>query len=87
MAGSFIHLSQPDSILMARIEALASLADHLTEPVMVVSPTHALVYANASAKQLIDECPLLGQVQEDGGAFEHRSQPCEACPGKSVLEF
>jgi transcriptional regulator with PAS, ATPase and Fis domain len=87
MAGSFIHLPQPDSILTARIEALASLADHLAEPVMVVSPTHDLVYANTSAKQLIDDCPLLEQVQEDGGAFENRPQPCEACPARNVLEL
>lgn len=53
---------------------------------MVVSPTHDLVYANASAKQVIDDCPLLEQVRE-GGVFEHRSQPCEACPGKNVLEL
>ncbi len=86
MAGSFVSL-QHDPILTARIETLACLADHLSEPVMVISPTHELVYANASAQQLVADCPLLEQIQEDGGTTSHQSQPCEGCPGKNVLEL
>ena len=52
MAGSFVNIPQLDPILSARIETLACLAYHLSEPVMGISPTHELVYANASAKQL-----------------------------------
>ena len=87
MAGSFLNIPQHDPVLTARIETLACLADHLSEPVMVVSPTQELVYANASAQQLVAECPLLEQVQEDGGLLHHNSQPCEACPGKTVFEL
>ncbi len=87
MAGSFLNIPQHDPILTARIETLACLADQLSEPVMVLSPTQDLVYANASAQRLVSDCPLLEQVQEDGGSIKQSSQPCEACPGKNVLEL
>jgi len=87
MAGSFLHIPQHDPILTARIETLAFLADHLSEPVMVLSPTQDLVYANASARQLVGDCPLLEQIQGDGGSIKQSSQPCEACPGKNVLKL
>ncbi len=66
---------------------LAFMADHLSEPVMVVSPNQDLVYANASAQQLVADCPLLEQIQEDGGVITQSSKPCEGCPGKHVLEL
>ncbi len=87
MAGSFLNIPQDDPILSARIETLAFLADHLSEPVMVLSPTQDLVYANASAQRLVSECPLLDQFQGDGGSIKRSTQPCEACPGKHVLEL
>lgn len=85
MAGSFINIPQPDPILTARIETLACLADHLTEPVMVVSPTFEIMYANGSAKRLVEDCPLLEKIKEDGSPINHQAEPCEACPGKNVL--
>lgn len=85
MAGSFVNISQPDAILTARIETLACLSDHLSEPVMVVSPTFEIVYANGSAKRLIEDCPLLEQIKEDCSPINHQAEPCEACPGKNVL--
>ena len=87
MAGSFLNIPLHDPILTARIETLACLADQLSEPVMVLSPTQDLVYANASAQRLVDDCPLLEQIQEDGGSIKQSSQPCEACPGKNVLDL
>lgn len=87
MAGSFVNIPQHDPILSARIETLACLADQLAEPVMVVSPTHDLVYANASAQNLAVDCPLLEHIQEEGGTISPDSQPCEACPGKAVLKL
>jgi len=87
MAGSFLNIPKHDPILSARIEMLAFMADHLSEPVMVVSPTRDLVYANASAQRLVADCPLLEQIQEDGGSIMQSSKPCEACPGKNVLEL
>ena len=87
MAGSFLNIPQHDPVLTIRIETLALVADHLAEPVMVLSPNQDLVYANASAQQLAGDCPLLEQIQEDGGSIKQSSQPCEACPGKDVLEL
>ncbi len=87
MAGSFVNTPQHDPILTARIETLACLADHLSEPVIVVSPTHQLVYANTSAQRLVDDCPLLEQIQEEGRTISHhQAQPCGECPGKHVFE-
>jgi len=86
MAGSFLHIPQQDPILSERINTLACLADHLSEPIIVMSPNLELVYANAPAQQLIAECPLLEQVEQEGGLMPP-SQPCEACPGKNVLEL
>ena len=87
MAGSFLNIPQQDPILTERIKSLAYLADHLSEPIVVMSPNLELVYANGPAQRLVEECPLLEQIQEEGGDFHQLSQPCEACPGKTVLEM
>lgn len=87
MAGSFLNIPPNDPFLGARIRSLASLADHLAEPVIIISPTLELVYANAPAQRMVEECPLLEQIQEEGGMITRRAQPCEGCPGKTVLEL
>lgn len=87
MAGSFLHTFHEDPILSARIESLTLLADHLVEPVMVISPSFELVYANGAASQFTAECPLVEGVREDGVPLGRSATPCDVCQGKDELEI
>jgi len=87
MAGSIAHTFPEDPILSARIESLALLADHLDEPVMVISPSLELVYANEAARKFTAECHLLEGLQENGASLRESAEPCDVCPGKDVLEI
>lgn len=86
MAGSFVNKPHEDPILSARIESLALLAEHLAEPVMIISPSFELVYTNAAARQFAAECPLLEHSQGKEVFSPTPPEPCESCSGKSVLQ-
>lgn len=86
MAGSFVNKPHEDPILSARIESLALLAEHLAEPVMIISPSFELVYTNAAARQFAAECPLLEHSQGKEVFSPTPPEPCKSCSGKSVLQ-
>lgn len=88
MAGSYFNCpNQDDPILNARLEALSSLADHITEPVVIVDPELRLVYANASAKNVGKSCPLfeesLGNQMEP---LDLQNNSCDFCPTHRVFQ-
>ena len=88
MAGSRVQSqSENDPTLSSRLDGLKLLAEHLSEPIVIFSPAMKLVYANPSAEKIAQECPLIEQTQTDGLDPSHCVlEPCEACPGKQILE-
>ena len=88
MAGSSVQPPQDqDPILSSRLEGLKLLAEHLSEPIVIFSPAMKMVYANPSADKIAQECPLIEQTQqEELDPSQCVLEPCEACPGKQILE-
>ena len=88
MAGSSVQPPQDhDPTLSSRLDGLKLLAEHLSEPIVIFSPAMKLVYANPSADKIAQECPLIEQTQQEGLDPSHCVlEPCEACPGKQILE-
>ena len=88
MAGSYVPIPQADPILNARVEALKLLADHLSEPVVIFSPSLELVYSNSPAECFTRACPLLDRARYQGNSGGHPApEPCATCPGKMVFEM
>jgi len=87
MAGSYVPIPQADPILNARVEALKLLADHLSEPVVILDPNYQLVYANASAKDAGRGCPIFQKARGEGSHHQFPlDTPCEPCSAKRVLD-
>ena len=86
MAGSFLSLIPDDPILSARIEALSLLAGHIQEPVVVLTPSLDVVYANDSALKIGRACPIIEGDSQNGPAVCSPQDQCEACPAQSVLD-
>ena len=89
MAGSFVYEDAdiPESLL-ARIEGLKLLADHLDEPVVIFNPQLELVYANPSARTGSKECPLISPpslLSADLSASVQQS-PCDPCPATELFQ-
>ena len=89
MAGSSAQQYPNDHLnLSFRLEGLKLLAQHLSEPVIIFNPDLKLVYANPSADTITGECPLMEYTQGEGLDPTHSLlEPCEACPGKQLLEI
>ena len=88
MARSYVPIPQADPILNARVEALKLLADHLSEPVVIFSPSLELVYSNSPAECFTRACPLLDRARYQGNSGGHPApEPCAACPGEMVFEM
>ena len=84
MAGSFVPQFPDDSTLTARLEALALVAQHIQEPVVVLNPSLQVVYANDSALKMDRDCPLLDRGAGRDPHFLNTSQmSCE--PPQSLM--
>jgi two-component system response regulator HydG len=88
MAGSYsaTEVNIPEHI-HARIEGLKLLAHHLDEPIVIFNPQMELVYANPSANQLAQACPLISSEPTrpfDSGLFEQ--PPCDDCPATLLFK-
>ena len=87
MAGSFVPQSPDDSTLTARLEALALVAQHIEEPVVVLTPSLQVVYANNSALKIKGVCPLLEEGAERDPRLQYTSPTsCDVCPVDSMLD-
>ena len=85
MAGSYSTTdptgSDLSALLHARIEGLKLLAHHLDEPIVIFNPQMELVYANPSANQLAQDCPLISLESTRplvSGLFDQAH--CDPCP-------
>ena len=89
MAGSSTQSPHDEDLTLAsRLEGLKVLAEHLSEPVIIFNPELKLVYANPSADKIAEECPLIEHTQQEGLDPTHCVlEPCDACPGKQLLEI
>lgn len=86
MAGSSRYANLNDPVLIARLEGLTQLAEHVAEPVVIVTPDLALLYVNPAARQHTESCSLLGTVLESSSGSSSKQEPCEACPAITVLD-
>ena len=88
MAGSSTQIPPDEDLtLSSRLEGLKLLAEHLSEPVIIFNPELKLVYSNPSADKIVEECPLVEHAQQEGLCPTHSLlEPCDACPGKQLLE-
>ena len=91
MAGSYSSTDPAESdvsqLLYARIEGLKLLAHHLDDPIVIFNPQMELVYANPSANQLAQNCPLISLEPTrpfDSGLFEQL--PCDDCPATLLFK-
>ncbi len=91
MAGSYSPTKSSGSeispLLHARLEGLKFLAHHLDEPIVIFNPRGELVYANPSADQLAQDCPLISSQSicpSDSGLFEQ--PPCDPCPATHLFK-
>ncbi len=88
MAGSYFNRpNQDDTILRARVEALSSLADHITEPVVILDPELRLIYSNEPAKNIGQSCPLFEEASGDRmEPLDLQNKSCDFCPTHRVFQ-
>jgi two-component system response regulator AtoC len=87
MAGSYSprEADVPEHVQM-RIEGLKLLAHHLDEPIVIFNPQIELVYANPSANQLAQACPLIPLPLTCPSDSEIFGQPpCDPCPATQLF--
>jgi len=84
MAGSSVcDVLEKDSLLANRLEGLKLLAEQISSPVVILSPSLSLLYANSAAQAVSKACPLLN---EDFGLEDLSAEPCGLCPAKGIFQ-
>ncbi|MER3425176.1 MAG: hypothetical protein C4293_20065, partial [Nitrospiraceae bacterium] len=87
MAGSHNDLLPfTDPVLLARLEAVRLLGEHLSEAISVIDQRFNLVYANRWAFGAADCRTPGGSSSKCYTAFVQRSEPCPSCPAVKVFE-
>ena len=88
MAGSYssTEVTIPEHIHV-RMEGLKLLAHHLDEPIVIFNPQMELVYANPSANQLAQDCPLIpSQSTFPSDSVIFGQPPCHPCPATHLFK-